>query len=113
MRFILVILCCVSFLNYAQEGTVIGQVVDEKGNPLIGASIIYRGDVTLGASTDIEGNYKLKLPVGNRKIICRFTDMVRSEEHTSELQARPHLVCRLLLEKKKIITIIKKKKQTK
>src|SRR5690554_7741199 len=25
---------------------------------------------------------------------------VRSEEHTSELQSRPHLVCRLLLEKK-------------
>src|SRR5690554_7594419 len=31
----------------------------------------------------------------------------RSEEHTSELQSRPHLVCRLLLEKKK-----KKKKKT-
>src|SRR5947209_16536913 len=32
----------------------------------------------------------------------------RSEEHTSELQSRQYLVCRLLLEKKK-----KKKKQTK
>src|SRR2546429_5217164 len=28
--------------------------------------------------------------------------VVRSEEHTSELQSRLHLVCRLLLEKKKI-----------
>src|SRR5258707_8837292 len=28
----------------------------------------------------------------------------RSEEHTSELQSRQYLVCRLLLEKKKIIT---------
>src|SRR5579872_7543725 len=27
---------------------------------------------------------------------------LRSEEHTSELQSRPHLVCSLLLEKKKI-----------
>src|SRR5215813_14662668 len=38
----------------------------------------------------------------------------RSEEHTSELQSRPHLVCRLLLEKKKkkkISSIIKKKKK--
>src|SRR3989442_5186788 len=26
----------------------------------------------------------------------------RSEEHTSELQSRPHLVCRLLLQKKKM-----------
>src|SRR5690554_2112741 len=30
----------------------------------------------------------------------------RSEEHTSELQSRPHLVCRLLLEKKKKLKII-------
>src|SRR5690554_7490907 len=29
------------------------------------------------------------------------TTWKRSEEHTSELQSRPHLVCRLLLEKKK------------
>src|SRR5690554_8120097 len=29
------------------------------------------------------------------------TVKTRSEEHTSELQSRPHLVCRLLLEKKK------------
>src|SRR5690554_7580281 len=29
-------------------------------------------------------------------------ERLRSEEHTSELQSRPHLVCRLLLEKKKI-----------
>src|SRR2546429_4574367 len=28
---------------------------------------------------------------------------IRSEEHTSELQSRLHLVCRLLLEKKKMI----------
>src|SRR5690554_7098020 len=34
----------------------------------------------------------------------------RSEEHTSELQSRPHLVCRLLLEKKKKKIISKKDK---
>src|SRR5215813_15523840 len=42
----------------------------------------------------------------------------RSEEHTSELQSRPHLVCRLLLEKKKKkskkqVTQKKKKKKKK
>src|SRR6266498_6079496 len=31
----------------------------------------------------------------------RRGELARSEEHTSELQSRPHLVCRLLLEKKK------------
>src|SRR5258708_38662857 len=30
-----------------------------------------------------------------------FADAIRSEEHTSELQSPDHLVCRLLLEKKK------------
>src|SRR2546422_4744952 len=36
-------------------------------------------------------------------LIIRFTPRLanRSEEHTSELQSRLHLVCRLLLEKKK------------
>src|SRR2546429_4435223 len=32
---------------------------------------------------------------------CKEGKIVRSEEHTSELQSRLHLVCRLLLEKKK------------
>src|SRR2546429_6553342 len=31
----------------------------------------------------------------------KWTPKIRSEEHTSELQSRLHLVCRLLLEKKK------------
>src|SRR3989442_6357264 len=33
--------------------------------------------------------------------LTRAWNLSRSEEHTSELQSRPHLVCRLLLEKKK------------
>src|SRR5687768_18018620 len=38
-------------------------------------------------------------PIGD--IADRRQDLGRSEEHTSELQSRLHLVCRLLLEKKK------------
>src|SRR5206468_8819626 len=40
-------------------------------------------------------------------------DLSRSEEHTSELQSRSDLVCRLLLEKKKKKNKIKKIKKTK
>src|SRR3712207_9548234 len=36
-----------------------------------------------------------------RKADCQVSDITRSEEHTSELQSRQYLVCRLLLEKKK------------
>src|SRR3712207_7102919 len=37
-----------------------------------------------------------------RQIFPVLTPLARSEEHTSELQSRQYLVCRLLLEKKKI-----------
>src|SRR2546422_7210631 len=36
-----------------------------------------------------------------RSLNARPSNVIRSEEHTSELQSRLHLVCRLLLEKKK------------
>src|SRR3989449_6576779 len=39
--------------------------------------------------------------VGSDAAMNRDLGMLRSEEHTSELQSRLHLVCRLLLEKKK------------
>src|SRR5690554_5646445 len=38
--------------------------------------------------------------IGQEEERARLKELVRSEEHTSELQSRPHLVCRLLLEKK-------------
>src|SRR5690625_6532985 len=43
----------------------------------------------------------LRVVAGVVVIVMPFFDLWRSEEHTSELQSRGHLVCRLLLEKKK------------
>src|SRR5437660_3239824 len=47
-------------------------------------------------------SYRRRAPTGldaeTRRVPCRG---IRSEEHTSELQSRGHLVCRLLPEKKK------------
>src|SRR3712207_8871549 len=37
-------------------------------------------------------------------LVALFVRQARSEEHTSELQSRQYLVCRLLLEKKKNVT---------
>src|SRR5256885_7037761 len=45
-------------------------------------------------------HYRRSRPVG-----AVFGGIVRSEEHTSELQSPCNLVCRLLLEKKKIDTV--------
>src|SRR3989442_15465523 len=45
----------------------------------------------------------LDLPPELVGLYCINPARERSEEHTSELQSRPHLVCRLLLEKKKMV----------
>src|SRR5690606_41900016 len=55
--------------------------------------------VTIGSTL-----YAARDPWGFRPLILGRRDgghVVRSEEHTSELQSRENLVCRLLLEKKK------------
>src|SRR5205809_1797178 len=46
---------------------------------------------------------RTKQPVASSDVAAdpRASAVMRSEEHTSELQSRLHLVCRLLLEKKK------------
>src|SRR5690625_6137253 len=60
------------------------------------------------------GNFDVKVhaiapdgqALNHRQGVDAHTDHgVRSEEHTSELQSRGHLVCRLLLEKKKTVIL--------
>src|SRR2546422_2704548 len=56
----------------------------------------------LGLAPDWGGSFFLPRLVGTGRALelVWSARMVRSEEHTSELQSRLHLVCRLLLEKK-------------
>src|SRR5690554_776593 len=54
------------------------------------------------AAQDVEKAHKFALEKFALELLSTV-DNLRSEEHTSELQSRPHLVCRLLLEKKKHI----------
>src|SRR3712207_8413904 len=66
---------------------------------------LFRSEVGLGEAGR-RGHLASVARVG-RLGICAFSDYglrtvsLRSEEHTSELQSRQYLVCRLLLEKKK------------
>src|SRR3712207_8552910 len=62
---------------------------------------IYNSKITCAFKQSIQSPYQ----AGYRYLTKRYTIRVqsgkRSEEHTSELQSRQYLVCRLLLEKKK------------
>src|SRR2546422_7923081 len=75
-----------------EEGATILQGVKEFG-------VIHQGRPVLSAQ-----RFQLGRPAGGRDLEHRIgPETGRSEEHTSELQSRLHLVCRLLLEKKKTI----------
>src|SRR2546422_6402783 len=54
-----------------------------------------------GAATPTRNTHSVAGGSAGNATTCRHTTAGRSEEHTSELQSRLHLVCRLLLEKKK------------
>src|SRR5258707_11919638 len=60
-------------------------------------------EVTLGESLTMIGRDATRFAV--RTTSSSKCGSLRSEEHTSELQSRQYLVCRLLLEKKKKIKI--------
>src|SRR5690554_6971106 len=53
------------------------------------------------AASERFSSASIKDTSGNSSASTTLAATTRSEEHTSELQSRPHLVCRLLLEKKK------------
>src|SRR5690625_6450665 len=51
---------------------------------------------------ELQLSWRDQFQIGNRALNYNIgLSLARSEEHTSELQSRGHLVCRLLLEKKK------------
>src|SRR3712207_6993837 len=76
------------------------------GHDGIGGHATFRGKVDHAKNgfdphavlRDFDWGKTTRLPSGR---VLREFELFRSEEHTSELQSRQYLVCRLLLEKKK------------
>src|SRR3712207_8173028 len=71
---------------------------DVRGADELGAPVVARGEVELLGRADLlqPAVAEDRDPVADGEGLLA----VRSEEHTSELQSRQYLVCRLLLEKK-------------
>src|SRR5258708_16937468 len=67
----------------------------------------HAGDTVLWTVDAVEDEAKIRFREVGECLVKTFSDFpetdlrFRSEEHTSELQSPDHLVCRLLLEKKK------------
>src|SRR5258708_8892415 len=63
---------------------------------------LFRSRSSRRARPGARGSIEQPLVRTRRRRDCSRSKRCRSEEHTSELQSPDHLVCRLLLEKKKI-----------
>src|SRR5437870_10714315 len=81
--------------------TVYGTPAEELASPAA-KTVMYTAGVFKGADVMVRSHSSTatQTPAPGFGSCCMNID-VRSEEHTSELQSRGHLVCRLLLEKKK------------
>ena len=56
-----------TFAQEAKERNVTGTITDEKNQPLVGVSIIVPQS-TIGTSTDIKGEFSLKVPEGKNEL---------------------------------------------
>src|SRR5690554_7720913 len=102
--FVLLVLCTTTVVSQRSKDVII----EIDGEPVYASEFtrVYLKNLDLvqkESQKDVDGyldlfiDYKLKIAEAS----AQGLDQERSEEHTSELQSRPHLVCRLLLEKKK------------
>ena len=69
-----------STMLYAQNGvTVKGSVTDNAAEPLIGASVVVKGQASLGTVTDIDGNFQLKVPSEQSVLVISYVGMTTKE----------------------------------
>ena len=62
-------------IGHAQETSISGSVTDESGEPLIGASVFVEGDTSVGAITDLDGNYVLAVPADAASLVFSYIGM--------------------------------------
>ena len=65
---------------------VTGNVSDEKGEPLIGVTIILKNDSTVHSLTDMNGNYSIMVPTRKSVLSFRYIGFVPKEENTKILE---------------------------
>ncbi|MDX1407186.1 MAG: carboxypeptidase-like regulatory domain-containing protein, partial [Saprospiraceae bacterium] len=71
LSLLLLMVFCAVGLTMAQK-TVSGKVVDDTGEPLIGANVVVKG-TTAGTVTDFDGNYSLEVPEGGTTLVFSYT----------------------------------------
>src|SRR5690554_7561400 len=76
-------------------------ILENNPDAHLSAEDVYKSLIDNGEDVGLATVYRVLTQFESAGLVSRHNFDGRSEEHTSELQSRPHLVCRLLLEKKK------------
>ena len=75
---LLTMMFCVTM--WAQNGIAIkGTVVDSNGEALIGASVVVKGNTSVGTITDFDGNFSLSVPSESTTIVVSYVGMNSQE----------------------------------
>jgi hypothetical protein len=76
--FLMLILSTMS--AWAQNGiTVKGIVVDSNGEEIIGASVVVKGNASIGTISDMEGNFMLTVPSAKSVLVVSYIGMKTKE----------------------------------
>ena len=75
---LLMLFAMISIGISAQTLTLKGNVKDTTGEPVIGASIVEKGNTTNGTITDLDGNFSLKID-GKKTIVISYIGMKTQE----------------------------------
>lgn len=78
------ILCCLmSFSAVAQNGSISGKILDQEGEPLIGANVVVKG-TTKGSVTNLDGEFKVgDVKAGNRTVVISYVGFQSQEKQVS------------------------------
>ena len=83
-------------LSFAQNSMITGKVTDQKdGSPITGVSVVAKGNVAVGVQTDLNGNYRLSVPINTRSLVFKYIGYILKEENingsTVNIQMTPEL----------------------
>lgn len=77
---VILLLFVFSTLTYAQNKSVSGLVISaEDGLPVIGASVVVKGNTTIGTVTDMDGKFQLSVPNGTKTIVVSYIGLKTQE----------------------------------
>lgn len=72
---LLIVVWCFCATAVAQNNFIKGVVVDSQGEGIIGATVVLKSDKTVGTTTDLDGNFSLKVSSGKETIVVSYVGM--------------------------------------